>query len=159
MGWASFLCLRPTLIVIFWVGISYHFILVPLMLWNIAEFLLICDSYPRLILGTFSSFSLQPLSLLMWISLASLNSSGCISRVSGPAAVTIVPWLTSPMVPCTFYSDLTSGGVFWFPCCTFICISHVLFELSSFVKMLLGFITGRQGDSTTTCFTVCAWIE
>lgn len=43
MAWAAFL--RPTLTVIFRIGVSWHFILVPLTLWDIAQFLLIWNSF------------------------------------------------------------------------------------------------------------------
>lgn len=78
--WGEQLFCVSVLTVILGIGVSWHFILMPLMLWDIAQFLLIWNFCAVPILETFSSCSLPPLSSLMLTNLSSLTSLAAYSE-------------------------------------------------------------------------------
>lgn len=102
-----------------------------------------------------ASFSSQPHSSFLSVSLPSLSFWGYSSRVSNRRSVngpTVVHLVITPA--------FTSNNVFLKCLCwSLTSLASSLFRLSIFLKVSCGFNTERQGGNTITHFTLYAWTE
>lgn len=152
--WGEQLFCVSVLTVILGIGVSWHFILMPLMLWDIAQFLLIWNFCAVPILEIFSSCSLPPLSSLMLTNLSSLTSLAAYSVLDQqewwPAHSWLLLWLQVCVIQIWFW------WCFWFISWALSVLPNPSLNYKVLWKVLLGFITRIQGSNTATCFTVCA---
>lgn len=118
------------------------------ILWNISESS--CNVKKSLSLGQFHPFYLSSLTQI-----SSPSSSGFTPTVSQ------MDQCQHSMVSCFFYSSIYVHSVCYHVSlqCTFIFVGQFALLIICLFPLSCGSITGRQGNHTATCFTVCTWTE
>lgn len=162
MEWESFLCLEQ---------LSYCFLSLKqfLTLYSLhfqyrdtsSRFSLMWVSAGVTFFWTSSPFPWQPLSSFMSIT----KISSCICTVSWMVRLQS-HIINIRMLSYFFYNSISiqfkfhvSLDHFLFTCCFFIFFLWFPTLTLHFCKILYGFIPGKQGDNTTTHFSVCVWTE